>query len=78
MQNSVLCFQANVLHAVCRHVPFSRCPNLKAQSNSKVLSSCGLSLVGVDVHNVALARVLGVPDSANSSAYVLAANVPNV
>ena len=62
LQNCVLRVQASVLHVLHRHVPFSRCPKLEPQLHSEVLSSCGSSLVGVDVHNVAVARVLGMSD----------------
>ena len=48
-----------------RHVQFSMCTKLKPQLHSEVLISRGWSLVGVDVHNVAVARVLGMRDSAN-------------
>ena len=66
MQNRMLCFHASVLHLLYRQVPFSMCTKLEPQLHSEVLSSCGSSLVGVDVHNVAVARVLGTSDSAKA------------
>ena len=48
------------------HVQFSRCPKLEPHLHSEVLSSRGSSLVGVDVHNVAVALFLGMSDSANT------------
>ena len=53
-------FQASVVLVLYTHVQFSRCPQLEPQLHSEVLNICGLSLVGVDVHNVAVARVLGM------------------
>ena len=66
MQKGVLCFQASVLHVLYRHVPFSKWPKLEPQLHYQILSSCGPSLVRVGVRSVAVARVLGMSDSAKS------------
>ena len=47
------------------------CTKLKPQLHSEVLSSCGSSLVRVDVHDVAVARVLGMSDSAKSFEFII-------
>ena len=59
MQNRVRCFQASVLHLFHTHVPFPRYHSTRATATS-------LSPVGVDANNVAVARVLGMPDSATT------------
>ena len=41
-------------------------PKHEQQLHFDVRSSCGSSLVGVNVHNVAVAQVLGMSDSANT------------
>ena len=66
-QNSVMCFQANVLHVLYKHVSFSMCTKLKPQLHSEVLSSCGSSLVGVNVNKAAVAQVLGMSDLAKKT-----------
>ena len=45
---------------------FRSAPSSEPQLHSEVLNSCGSSLVSVGVRNSAVARVLGMSDSAKS------------
>ena len=62
MQKCVLCVQANVLHVLYKHVPFSMYPKHSPQQHSKVQSGCGWCPVGVGFQNVPVAGVLGTSE----------------
>jgi hypothetical protein len=55
-----------VLRVVLGNVRFSMCVRLEPQQHFQVWRRCGCSLVGVDFENVAVVRVLGMPESAKT------------
>ena len=61
-----LCVQASVLHVFYGHVPFSMYPQHEPQPHFEVQRGCGCSPVGVGFQHMAVAKVLGTSDLANT------------
>ncbi len=55
-------FQAIILEVLYEHVSLSMSRKREPQLHSEVRSRCGSGLVGVDVHIVAVARLLGTSE----------------